>query len=309
MHRPELRELAVFAEVARQLNFTRAAAALNMSLPSLSQTLKGLEEKVGVRLLTRTTRSVSVTDAGVQLLADIELVFASVDSALDGLNSYRDSAGGSLRILCSNAASTIFVGPLMGPFLAAYPAIDVEIVVDDGRVDLVAERIDAGIQVGGRIEKDMITQKLIDPFEERLFASTAYLRAHDAITRPEDLSNHHCVRLRSQYEGVIAPWQLSRGEKTIDVQAGKQFVANNLRVIAAAIISGAGVGLLPPVMAASETERGVIEPVLPDWGSPVPGIYLFYLSRRQTSKALNTFITFMRDNRPATGWVGNLCSV
>lgn len=298
MHRPELRELVVFAEVARHLNFTRAAAVLNVSLPSLSQTLKSLEAKLGVRLLARTTRSVSLTEAGVQLLIDLEAVFRSLDIALDGVTNFRASPGGRLRILSSRAAATVLVGPLIGPFLAAYPDIEIEMIVDDLHLDLVAEKIDAGIQVGGRIEKDMIAQSLVETFDEKLYASPRYLETRTEITAPQDLANHLCVRLRSQYEGVIRPWVLQKGDEQIEVKVGKRFVANDLRVLVSVTRSGAGIGMLPPVLVDDEVNKGALLPVLPHWASPVSGIHIFYPSRRQISPALDAFISFMRENRP-----------
>ena len=182
MQKPELRELIAFTEVARQLSFTRAAAVVGISPPTFSQTLRGLEEKLGVRLLTRTTRSVSLTEAGAELLAKLEPVLEGLDMALDGLNSFRDATGGRVRILASRTAAMIMVGPLIGRFLATHPGIELEMLVDDLHLDLVEHRIDAGIQVGERIEKDMIAVRLVDPFEEVLMASPGYLAGR---TMPE----------------------------------------------------------------------------------------------------------------------------
>jgi len=302
MQKPELRELVAFAEVARQLNFTRAAAALGVSLPSLSQSLRGLEEKLGVRLLTRTTRSVSLTEAGAQLLADLDPVLQGLDTALDALTSFRDGPGGRLRILASRTAAMIMVGPLVGRFLTAYPDIELEMLVDDLHLDLAAHRIYAGIQVGERIEKDMIALRLVDPFEEVLMAAPAYLRTRTRPQKPEDLRDHWCVRRRSSWDGTVQPWVLQRGDEKAAPAVGAHFVANDLRVLATSITGGAGIGLLPKVLVRDVLETGALVPVLEEWCSPISGIYLFYPSRRQIPAPLGAFISFMRDNKPPAGW-------
>jgi DNA-binding transcriptional LysR family regulator len=268
----------------------------------LSQTLKGLEEKVGVRLLSRTTRSVSLTPAGQQLLRDVGQVFESLEGALDGLAVFRDGLAGHLRILSSRTAATLMVGPLIGAFLDAYPEIRVEMLVDDLNIDLVEERIDAGIQVRGRIDKDMITQLLVPSFSETLFAAPDYLHRRGIPKSPTDLSDHRCVRLRSAYDGVIQPWALTNGEQKRKPNVGIHFVANDLRVLASAVASGAGIGLLPPVLVRERVKDGALQQVLPGWSSPVPGIYLYYPSRSQIPHALAAFIAFMGEHRPPAGW-------
>ncbi|MBR0751253.1 LysR family transcriptional regulator [Bradyrhizobium jicamae] len=302
MQRPEFRELAMFAEVARQLNFTRAAAALNVSLASISQTLKGLEEKLGVRLLARTTKSVSLTEAGNQLLAELGPVFQGLETALDGLTRFRKSPGGRLRIVVSRTAATLIVGPLIGQFMATYPDIELEMLVDDLHLDLVSNRIDAGVQLGDRIEKDMITQRLVGPFGEFLFASPQYVAQRRTPQAPEDLCNHRCVRLRSSYDGTIRPWILHRQDQKAAPAIGMHFVANDLRVLATAVEHGAGIGLLPRVLVHEQVQRGTMVPILADWCSPITGIYLFYPSRRQNPAPLDAFLSFMRENKLPARW-------
>ncbi|MEF0942963.1 LysR family transcriptional regulator [Rhizobium sp. BR 362] len=297
MYRPEMRELVAFVEVARQLNFTRAAASLGVSVPTFSQALRGLEEKLGVRLLARTTRSVSLTEAGAEFLESLSPLLDSFDAALDGLNKFRTGTGGRLRILGSRAASTIMVGPIIGRFLASHPNVELEMLVDDLHVDLVENRIDAGIQVGERIEKDMIAVKLVDPFEEILMASPSYLAGRTKPSEPADLENHRCVRLRSSWDGTLSSWVLTKNDIKIEHSAGAHFVANDLRVMAAAIIGGAGIGLLPKALVPEALARGELVHVLEGWSSRVSGIYLFYPSRRQIPAALSAFINFMKTNK------------
>ncbi|ANT50662.1 LysR substrate-binding domain-containing protein [Mesorhizobium amorphae] len=299
MHKPELRELIAFAEAARQLNFTRAAAALGVSLPSFSQTLRGLEEKLGVRLLTRTTRSVSLTAAGEELLTNIVPILSGLDSVLDGLNKFRSATGGKLRILGSRTATTVLIAPLIGRFLARHPEIEFEILVEDLHLDLVEHRIDAGIQVGERIEKDMIAVRIAEPFNELLFAAKDYLMAHGEPSAPGALVDHRCVRLRSPWDGTIQPWTLHKGDEKAEPVTGTHVVANDLRAVASAIAGGAGIGLVPAVLLQEELRSGRVVTVLEGWGSPISGIYLYYPSRRQIPAALAAFIAFMKQNRPA----------
>lgn len=303
LYKPEMRELVAFVEVARQLNFTRAAASLGVSAPTFSQTLRGLEEKIGVRLLMRTTRSVSLTDAGAEFLASLEPLLDNLGNVLDGLNKFRSETGGRLRILGSRTASTILVGPLIGRFLVAHPEIELELLVDDLHVDLVESRIDAGIQVGERIEKDMIAVRLVEPFDEVLMASPEYLKNRPAPRSPDELTNHWCVRLRSSWDGTVRPWTLTNRDAKVETTTAAHFVANDLRVLASAVQGGGGIGLMPKVLVKDALAAGELVQVLEGWNSPVSGIYLFYPSRRQLPAALDAFIKFMRDNKPGPGWL------
>ncbi|NYT35016.1 LysR family transcriptional regulator [Rhizobium sp. WYCCWR 11128] len=303
MHRPEMRELVAFVEVARQLNFTRAAANAGVSVPTFSQTLRGLEEKLGVRLLTRTTRSVSLTDAGDEFLKSLEPLLESLDVALDGLNRFRSETGGRLRIIGSRTAATLLAAPLIGQFLSTHPDIEVEMLVDDLHVDLVENRIDAGIQVGERIEKDMVAVRLVDAFEEVLMASPDYLRNRVAPATPSELGEHWCIRLRSSWDGIVRPWVLTNGDEKAEPATGMHFVANDLRVLASAIRGGGGIGLVPKVLVKEALATGELVRVLDGWSSWVSGIYLFYPSKRQMPAALSAFIKFMRENKPGPEWL------
>ncbi|WP_246529587.1 LysR family transcriptional regulator [Microvirga zambiensis] len=293
-----MRELVAFVEVARRLNFTRAAANLGVSVPTFSQTLRGLEEKIGVRLLTRTTRSVSLTDAGIEFLASLEPLLENLDIALDGLNRFRSETGGRLRVLGSRAASTLIVGPLIARFLSEHPDIELEMLVDDLHIDLVEHRIDAGIQIGERIDKDMLAIRLVEPFEEVLMASPDYLRNRVAPHTPANLAEHWCVRLRSSWDGTLRQWTLTNGEEKAEPSTGAHFVANDLRVLASVVRSGGGIGLFPKVLVRDALASGELVQVLEGWSSWVSGIYLFHPSKRQMPAALDAFIRFMRKNKP-----------
>jgi DNA-binding transcriptional LysR family regulator len=297
MRSVEMRELLAFAGVARHLNFTRAAAELGISPPTLSQCIKALEDKLGVRLLTRTTRSVALTEAGAHLLARSEDIFRNFEGALDELTRFGKAPSGDLRLLVSRTAATVMVGPLMGAFFDVYPDIHIEMIVDDLHLDLVANRIDAGIQVGERIEKDMIAIRLVAPFEQVLMASPRYLEGSPAPASPPELRRHTCIRLRSPWDGTVQPWKLQNGAEQVEVAVDGPCIVNDLRVLATVVAGGAGIGLLPPALVESLLSNGMLVRILEGWCNPVSGLYLYHPSRRQVPAALSAFINFMRDRK------------
>lgn len=297
MRSVELRELLAFAGVARHLNFTRAAAELGISPPTLSQCIKALEDKLGVRLLTRTTRSVSLTEAGAHLLARSEDIFRNFEATLDELTRFGKAPSGHLRLLVSRTAATVMVGPVMAAFFDVYPEIHIEMIVDDLHLDLVANRIDAGIQVGERIEKDMVAIRLVAPFEQVLMASPRYLERSPAPASPAELRHHSCIRLRSPWDGTVQPWKLQSGTEQVEVAVEGPCIVNDLRVLATVVAGGAGIGLLPPALVESLLSNGALVRILEGWGNPVSGLYLYHPSSRQVPAALRAFINFMRDRK------------
>jgi DNA-binding transcriptional LysR family regulator len=305
MQRVEIRELLAFAEVARHLNFTRAAAEIGISTATVSQSIRTLEDNLGVRLLTRTTRSVSLTEPGEHLLVHAEQILQDVNAALDELTRFRKAPGGHLRLLVSRVAATVLVGPAIGAFFETYPDIRIEMLVDDPHLDIVAHRIDAGIQIGGHIEKDMIATQIVAPFALVLMASPRYLARSPAPSTPADLSGHSCIRMRWPWDGTLQPWRLHNGTEQVEVAAQGRFVANDLRVLATAVAGGAGIGLLPEVLVASFLSKGALVRVLDGWSYPISGVYLYHPSRRQVPTALTAFINFMRARKtsPYADWI------
>src|ERR1700749_2567886 len=209
----QLTELTAFVAVAEHLSFTKAAAQIGVALPTMSQTIRALEERLGVRLFNRTTRSVSLTEAGERLLGEIQPIVAGIDHALESGNLFCDKPIGTLRLAVSPPTATRRLAPLMQPFLAEYPAIRLEIVVDDSIQDLVSGRFDAGIHIGQRVQRDMTALRLSDDFRMLTVASPAYLKRHRAPLRPEELHQHNCIRYRLPWSGVIQPWIFDKGRK------------------------------------------------------------------------------------------------
>jgi DNA-binding transcriptional LysR family regulator len=294
VRRAQFGELMAFVEVARQRSFTRAAATLGLSPPTLSQSLRSLEEKLGVRLLNRTTRSVSLTDAGEQLLLQIDPLLEGIDGALDALTQFRGTPRGRLRLVVARTAAILIVSPIVPEFLAAYPDIELEVIVEDTQADLVANRIDAGIQVGERIEKDMIATRLIDPFEMVAVAAPAYLAQHPGPIAPADLRTHSCIRQRSSWDGAIHPWMLQRGDERLEVAVNGPFIVNDLRVMAGSVLGGVGIGLIPDSLAKPFLDAGRLVRVLDGWAARMSGVYLYYPSRHQIPATLRALIDFMR---------------
>src|SRR5262249_12282038 len=213
----QLTQLTAFAAVAEHRSFTRAASQLGTSTPSLSEAVRGLEERFGVRLLNRTTRSVALTEAGAQLLEHLNPVLEGVDKAIDAVNAFRDTPTGLLRLIVHPVAAATVVAPLVARFAAAYPAIQLEISVDRERKDIVSERFDAGIHFGDGVAQDMIAVPVGEKFQLSTVAAPAYLARHAAPRTPDDLREHDCVRCRWTGEAGSAAWKFARDSRQLDV--------------------------------------------------------------------------------------------
>ena len=203
-------EFTAFVAVAQHLSFTKAAAQAGIALPTMSQTIRSLEDRLGVRLFNRTTRSVALTEAGERLLSEIQPIVHGIDQALESVNLFRDKPIGTLRLVVSRPSATRRLAPLLQPFMAEYPAIRLEVVVDDTVQDLVAGRFDAGIQVGQRVQRDMTALRLADDFRMLAVASPTYLKKHGTPSQPQDLHAHNCIRYRTPWGGTIQPWVFSK---------------------------------------------------------------------------------------------------
>jgi|HubBroStandDraft_6_1064221.scaffolds.fasta_scaffold48059_3 DNA-binding transcriptional LysR family regulator len=287
-------ELSAFVAVAEHRNFTRAAAHLGISPSSLSQTIRSFEERLGVRLFNRTTRSVALTAAGERLLGDAQPVLDGIDKAIEGVNSFRDKPIGTLRLSMPRAAAVIAVGPLLRRFLAAFPEIELEVTVDDTHSDIVAGRFDAGIRVGERIDKDMIAVRLLDEFRVMAVASPTYLALHPAPLTPEDLHAHNCVRLRWSWDGSIQPWVFENAGRRLEVSVRGSLILNDMHLVLNAVLDGIGVGYLSETIISMPVADGQLVPLLGDWWGHFSGVYLYYPSRRQVPSPLRAFIDFMR---------------
>jgi DNA-binding transcriptional LysR family regulator len=296
MRGTQFAELSAFVAVAEHRNFTKAAAQLGMSRPALSQTIHALEDRLGVRLLNRTTRSVALTEAGERLLSDAQPVLDGIDQAIEHINAFRDKPSGALRLSVSRLAATLLVGPLVPKFLAKFPDIKLEIAADDTHSDIVSSRFDAGIRVGERIAKDMIAVRLLGDQRYMAVASPAYLARHPRPMVPEDLHAHNCVRLRSDWDGLIQSWHFENASRRLDVAVDGSLVLNDWHLVLNAVLEGIGIGYLPRLLISSYVGDGRLVQLLDDWCGHASGPFLYYPSRRQMPGALRAFIDFMRAN-------------
>ena len=293
----QLAELAAFAAVARHRSFTKAAVQVGIALPTLSQTIRSLEEQLGVRLFNRTTRSVALTEAGERLLAEIQPILDGIDHALESVNSFRDKPMGTLRLAAMRPFASMLLAPLIAPFLAEYPAIRVEIAIDDTHSDIVSGRFDAGIRVSHRVERDMTILCIGDGFRIIAVAAPAYLQKHPAPGHPRDLHSHNCVRYRSPWDQAILPWLFIRDGEQIETGVEGSLIVNDVELMLSAVLDGVGIGYLPEQMAAPYLAQGRLAPVLPGWSRPVDGVFLYHPSRRQKPMPLMVFLRFIEEWR------------
>ena len=294
MRGTQFAELSAFVAVAEHRNFTKAAAQLNISRSSLSQTIRSFEERLGVRLLNRTTRSVALTEAGEQLLSDAQPVLDGIDKAIEAVNTFRDKPSGVLRLNMPRLAASLIVGPLLPKFLVKFPDIKVEIYADDTHSDIVSGRFDAGIRLGERIAKDMIIVRLLGPQRLIVVASPAYLKNHLRPATPQDLHGHNCIRLRSDWDGSIQSWEFEDAGRRLEVAVEGSLVLNDWHLVVNAVLEGVGVGYVPEPLVSSQIAHGRLIRVLENWCMHVSEIFLYYPSRRQMPGTLRGFIDFMR---------------
>ena len=297
MSRVQLTELTAFVAVAEHASFTKAAAQVGIALPTMSQTIRLLEERLGVRLFNRTTRSVALTEAGERLLAEVEPILAGIDHAVESVNAFRDKPIGTLRLAVSRSASAIVNAgrgvPLMQPFLEEYPAVRLEIAIDDTESDIVGGRFDAGIRGGHRIERDMTILRLADEFRLLAVAAPAYVARHPKPSTPKDLHAHNCIRFRTPWDGSIQPWTLTKGSEHTEIAVEGSLIVNDVELALTAVLDGIGVGYLPEPMMASHLSEGRLVVLLEDWSRTLPGVFLYHPSRRQTPMPLQVFLRFV----------------
>lgn len=298
MQKQQFTAFNAFIAVAEHKNFTRAATTLGISTGSLSETIKNLEENLGVRLLNRTTRSVAPTEAGERLLIRLRPLLDEFDSLLDSVNEYRDRPVGSLRIIVPPIVATSVIAPLLSRFLSEYPDIRMEIVVSNKPTDIVAERFDAGVRLGEKLEHDMIALKISPNLQHVVVASPAYLAQHPAPQTPEDLMRHSLIRYRLA-SGSFLPWKFTVDGKTMEFDGAAALIVNEPNLALAATIDGIGLYYGPTERLREAIEQGQLVQLLKDW-MPVPtdAFYLFYPSRRQNPAALQVLIEFLRRNAP-----------
>ena len=297
MRNPGLREMGALAAVAERRSFAKAALELGVSRSALSETIRALETRLGVRLLNRTTRSVAPTEAGERLLAHVRPLLADFEAALESIGAFRDKPAGTLRLTVAPPAARWLLAPLVARFLSEHPEIQLEVSVDAALVDIVAERFDAGIRAGERVARDMIGLPLTDDLRILVLGSPAYLARHPRPLAPRDLEAHDCLRIRVP-SGQYLPWMFERKGKRLEVAVQGSLVCNDLDLALRAALEGAGLIQLPDEQASPYVAAKQLVPMLEDWAPRFGGLYLYHSSRRQVPPALQALIEFLRTHRP-----------
>jgi DNA-binding transcriptional LysR family regulator len=294
MERGELNDLLAFAAVARERSFTRAAASLGISPSALSHAMRALEERLGVRLLARTTRSVSPTAAGDRLLQSIRPAFATIEDGLAALAEWRDSPSGSVRITTFSYPAKTVLKEKLPSFLLAHPDIQVEVNIDDRLTDIVWEGFDAGIRFGETVEKDMIAVRVGPDLRTIVVATPSYFERHPKPQTPQDLDAHNCIGYRLASAGGLLPWEFERDGREIKIRTSGSFIGNDGDLAAAAVRAGAGLGYILESDVAEDLATGRLVQVLDEWCPKFQGCYLYHPSRRQTPPALRALITALK---------------
>jgi DNA-binding transcriptional LysR family regulator len=296
MRGTEFAELSAFVAVAEEESFTKAAKRLGLSSATLSQTIRSLEERLGVRLLNRTTRSVAPTEAGERMLSQMRPLLDSFDAALESVNAFRDRPSGHLRISVPPPVAKFTLAPVLARFLAQFPEIMIEITVDSRISDIVADHFDAGFRRGNWIAKDMIAVRVAGDARWHVVASPDYLARRGKPLKPADLHNHNCIRFRLA-NGEFVPWEFVVDGKVIEVQVeGSLVVVNDPDVLLTAALEGIGIAYIMEEYVRPLISEGRLVSVLDDFAQPpADGFFLFYPSRRQNSAALRVFIEFLRN--------------
>ncbi|MFM0309589.1 LysR family transcriptional regulator [Paraburkholderia sp. RL17-383-BIF-A] len=289
-----LDDLAAFLSVATNKSFTRAAAQLGISQPALSAKITSLEERLGVRLLTRTTRSVSTTEAGERLLRSISPHFEGIASGLADLNALRDKPAGSLRITSVEHASQKILVPTLARLLPDYPDISVEVINDYSLADIVAERFDAGIRLGMQVAQDMVAVRIGPDFEQCVVGAPTYLERYGTPTNPDDLTEHRCISLRLPTSGGVWSWPFVNKGNELKVRPGSELSFNTITLQLDSALAGLGLAYLPEDVVSDYVAAGKLVRVLADWSMPMSGYHLYYPSRRHPSPAFTVLVDALR---------------
>jgi DNA-binding transcriptional LysR family regulator len=297
MARRSVDDLLAFIEVARELSFTRAAAKLGVSPSALSHSMRGLEERLGLRLLTRSTRSVALTAAGDRLLQSIGPRFDEIDAELAALGELRDKPAGTIRITVDEHGFNSALWPALRKLLPKYPDIKVEVAIENGFTDIVAERFDAGVRLGGTVAKDMIAMPIGPDLRMVAVAAPSYLAGKVLPRKPQDLTEHACVNLRLSTRGGIYAWEFEKRGREFRVRVDGQFTVNGIAPMLTATLDGFGVGYLPLDLVQSYLDKGKLVQILSDWTPPFAGYHLYYPSRRQPTAAFIVLLETLRYRR------------
>jgi len=299
MRGAQFAEMTAFAAVAEHRSFAKAATRLGVAVSTLSHRIRNIEERQGVRLLNRTTRSVAPTEAGERLLAELRPALGALEAAAQSIDGFRDAPAGRLRLTIPPPAVETLVAPLIVHFVSSYPKIHLEISVDGRSVDIVRERFDAGIRFGPLVERDMIGLRIGPAVRPVVVATPAYLTRRGTPRTPEDLAAHECIRIRLPSGGLL-PWRFQRRGKIVEAAPAGSLVVNDRELELRAALDGAGLAYLLSNRVAAALGAGRLLPVLREWMPPASSFYLYYPSRRQVPPPLRAFLDFMRRDARAT---------
>jgi len=294
MPRQSINDLVAFLAVARERSFTRAAAQIGVSPPARGHSMRGLEERLGVRLITRTTRSVAPTEAGERLLATIGPHLDEIEAGIAALSELRDKPAGTIRITTGDHAAETLLQPALAKLLPDYPDLHVEISVDGGLRDIVAERFDAGIRLGEQVARDMISVRIGPDMRMAAIGSPAYFAKRGPLRTPQELADHNCINLRFPTLGGLYAWEFEKAGRALNVRVEGQLIVNDIAVARRAALDGLGVAYLPEDYVAADIERGALLRMLADWSPPFAGYHLYYPSRRQHSPAFALVLEALR---------------
>ncbi|MEB0032595.1 LysR family transcriptional regulator [Undibacterium sp. RTI2.1] len=294
MARENLNDLIAFVAIARERSFTRAAAQLGVSQSALSQTMRGLEERLGIRLLTRTTRSVSPTEAGERLLQTVTPRFEEIDAELAALSELREKPAGTIRITTSDHAASAILMPKLATLLPQYPDIKVEINSDNRLIDIVEQRYDAGVRLGEQVAKDMIAVRISPDVRMIVVGAPSYFAKKSPPKTPQNLTDHLCINLRLPTLGGLYAWELKKGKRELNVRVDGQLVVSGTSHMLKATLAGLGLGFMLEDVVREHIAEGRLQPVLEDWSPTFAGYHLYYPSRRQASPAFALLVEALR---------------
>lgn len=297
MAKENLHDLQAFVTVARERSFTRAAAQLGLSRSALSHAMLALERRLGVRLLTRTTRSVSTTEAGARLLDTVAPRLDEIELELGALSAMRDKPAGTVRITAHDHAIATALWPRLLPMLQGYPDVRLEFSVDYALTDIAAHRFDAGVRIGNRVDKDMVAVRIAPDLRMAVAGSPEYLAGKPIPTTPHDLTSHRCINLRLPTHGSLYAWDFEKDGQELNVRVDGQTVFNNTFLMLQAALDGMGFAYVPLDLMQPHIAAGRLVPVLQDWWPLFPGYHLYYANRRQLAPALALVIEALRYRR------------
>jgi DNA-binding transcriptional LysR family regulator len=294
MQRGHLDDLLAFVAVGRERSFTKAAAKLGVSQSALSHTMRELEARLGVRLLTRTTRSVSPTAAGERLLQTVGPRFEEIEAELAAVRELRDKPAGTIRITATEYAADAILIPKLAKLLRDYPDIKIEITIDYGLTDIVTQRYDAGVRSGEQVAKDMIAVRIGPDMRMAVVGAPAYFKGRPQPKKPQDLLAHNCIALRLPTHGALYAWEFEKGGRELKVRVEGQFTCNTTAQMLNAALAGLGLAYVPEGLAQPHLAKRRLKRVLEDWCMPYSGYHLFYPSRRQSSAAFSLLVEALR---------------